>query len=328
MMLTPPAPAIIAATPPNLSELKHLLVPLKHAGVQIKLNSGDYPMNDTQLADFIGDAPAALIGLDDVTGDVFDRCPNLRLIARNGVGLETVDLNAATHAETLVTAPLGANSTSVAELAIGLMIALVRHVIPTHNRLQGGLWQRDFGMELAGKTLSIIGLGNIGKKVALRAQAFDMTVIAHDIAPDQAFAKQHNIEFVSREEALNQANVLSLHVPLTPETHHMINAYTLEQMRPGAYLINTARGRVISPTAVAQALDNGYLAGAALDVHTVEGAADEELIGRENVITTTHLGAYTRQSVERTAAAAIASLLDFFQGRTPRNAINPDAWRA
>jgi D-3-phosphoglycerate dehydrogenase len=314
----------VIVTPPMLADFPEAFAPLEARGVGVSINRGDYPMNAVALARCVGDAHAAIVGLDEVSEDFFARCPNLRILARNGVGMDTVDLAAASRHGVLVTTPLGANSTSVAELAIGLLIALVRQVIPTHNTVQSGIWRRTQGMELSGKTLGIIGLGRIGKKVAHRAQAFDMQVIANDIAPDVAFAVENKISLVSFDEILTCADVISLHVPLTDLTHNMLNAVAFARMKPGAVLINTARGGIIDSAALADALDSGHVSGAALDVHSVEGQIDAVLAGRDNVITTTHLGAFTRESLFRTTEMAVQSILNLMDGIQPVGLINPE----
>lgn len=313
-------------TPNMLANFADAFAPLHAAGIDVVHNDGVYPMTAAQLTGWLGDAPAALIGLDEVTGAVIDACPHLRVIARNGVGMDTVDLAAATQRGVLLTVPLGANSTSVAELTLGLLIALVRHVLPVHRRAQADRWQRIQGIELAGKTLGIIGLGRIGKKVARRAQAFNMTVIAHDIAPDTYFAHEHQIAMLTRDEVLSEADVVSLHVPLTDLTQHIIDEKALSQMRRGSYLINTARGAVVHHAALVAALDAGHIAGAALDVHPVEGHVDEGLRHRANVITTAHLGAYTVDSLRYTTEMAVQSILDIAEGRQPAGLVNPAAW--
>lgn len=317
----------VFVTPPMLAATPDLFASLQSLGLEVEFNTGTYPLDADGLAAQMGEAVAAIVGLDMLEASVFTRCPNLRIVARNGVGMDTVDLTAATRHGVPVTVPLGANSTSVAELAIGLLLALLRGVVANHNRVQGGVWRREQGVELSGKTLGIIGLGRIGKKVARRAQAFDVRVIAHDIAPDEAFAAEHGIAFVSRDDLLAQSDIVSLHVPLTPLTVNMLDAKAFAQMKPGAFLVNTARGPVIEPDALVEALDSGRLAGAALDVHPHEGQIDPRMVGRQNVITTTHLGAYTHESLAATTRAAVHSLCQFFSGQMPDGLTNPEVMR-
>ena len=315
---------LVIVTPPMLADMPELFAPLAACGLQVVFHSEPHPMKADKLVQCLGGAVAVVVGLDEVSASVFERCPNLRIVARNGVGLDTVDVAAATRHGVAVTAPLGANSTSVAELAFGLLITLARGIVANHNRVQAGFWRRDQGHELAGKTLGIIGLGRIGKKVARRALAFDMLVIAHDILPDEAFATAHGIRFVSRETLLAEADIVSLHVPLTELTADMLNDHTFATMKPGAFLINTARGPIVNADALVAALDSGRLAGAALDVHPIEGQIDCRLVDRPNVVTTTHLGAYTHEALAATTQAAMRSLCQFFSHQTPDGWVNPE----
>lgn len=317
----------VVVTPPMLAETPELFAPLDALGVTVDFHRGDYPMQASRLAARLGDAVGAIVGLDALESTVFERCPHLRIVARNGVGMDTVDLDAATRHGTLVTVPLGANSTSVAELALGLLLAAARGVVTNHNRVQAGMWRREPGTQLAGKTLGIIGLGRIGKKVALRAQAFEMNVIAHDILPDTNFADAHGLGFVSRDELLASADIVSLHVPLTRLTTRLIDQPAFALMKPGALLVNTARGLVVDPDALVAALDSGRLAGAGLDVHPVEGEVDSRLFDRPNVVTTTHLGAYTHESLAATTRAAVHSLCQFFENTLPDGLANPEVLR-
>ncbi|MCZ2095600.1 MAG: phosphoglycerate dehydrogenase [Anaerolineae bacterium] len=294
----------VFVTPPMLADLPGVFQPLRDAGIDVTINAGAYPLSVAELSARIGDAEAVILGLDEVTDALFRARPNLRILARNGVGMDTVDVDAATRAGVLVTVPYGANSTSVAELTFGLMIALLRRIVSNHNRVQTGEWRREPGVELAGKTLGIIGLGRIGRKVARRALGFEMRVIAHDIAPDEAFVQANGIPLVSRETLLETSDIVSLHVPLTDLTRHMIDAAALARMAQGAFLINAARGAVVDTHALADSLDRGHLAGAALDVHPVEGRV-ERTAEPPAMITTTHLGAYTHEALAATARSAV-----------------------
>lgn len=316
----------VAVSPPMLADYLESFAPLRARNIDVRINDGHYPMDARSLAEFVGAAEAAIIGLDEISAAFFEACPGLRIVARNGVGMDNVDLAAASARGILITAPLGANSTSVAELAIGLTIALARHVVPTHNRVQRGEWRRTQGMQLSGKTFGIVGLGRIGKKVAVRAQAFGMRVIANDIAPDVGFAAEHGIEMTAFGRVLEESDVVSLHVPLTDLTYHMIDRAALARMKPRALLVNTARGPVVDSEALAEAMGTARITGAALDVHTVEGQIDGVLAGFENVITTTHLGAYTRESLIATTDMAVESIVHILDGAAPVGLMNPACW--
>ena len=303
---------------------------LRSLGLNVVHNDGAYPLSENALAEFMDGAIAAIVGLDRVTDRVLTACPGLRVIARNGVGLDNVDIDAATRHRVIVTAPVGANSRSVAELTIGLIIALLRQVIPRHIDLQRGVWKRVQGSELSDKTLGIIGLGRVGQQVAKLGQGLDVRVIANDILPEIEFAARHGIPLISLGDLLAQSDIVSLHVPLTALTENMVNARRLAAMKAGAYLINTSRAAIVDPYSLAVAVEQGHLAGAAVDVHFDErdkgGHAHAALIGRPNIITTPHLGAYTTESLRRTTEMAVKSIVDALSGRIPEGLVNQDAW--
>lgn len=320
----------VVVTPPMLKQFSTAYLPLHQRGISVVFNEGVYPLNDEQLAGFIGDAQAGIIGIDQVTSLVFERCPGLRILSRNGVGYDNVDLDAATRHHVSVTIPFGANSVSVAELTISLIISLLRDVVNQHKDLQNGVFKRIIGTEVSGKTLGIIGLGQVGRRVATRALGLEMKIIANDIEPDYTFGEKHGIPFLSFDEVLSQSDIVSLHVPLTPLTRNMINATTIKRMKKGSFLINTARAPVVDPYALAQALDTQILLGAAVDVHFEElggGArAHEAFIGRKDIITTPHIGAYTAEALYRTTEFAVVNLIDFIEGRKPYGLINKEGW--
>jgi D-3-phosphoglycerate dehydrogenase / 2-oxoglutarate reductase len=318
----------VAISPTMLAQFDNAFDPLRSLGLQVVINQGSYPLPEEALIAFLDDAFAAVIGLDRVTDHVLNACPKLRLVARNGVGLDNVDLESAARHQVLVTTPIGANSHSVAELTIGLIIDLLRHVLPSYADLSHGTWKRVQGGELNQRTLGIIGLGHVGKLVADLALGFGAKVIANDILPDHEFANPRNIPFVSLDELLARADIVSLHVPLTPLTENMIDAQRLAAMKKGALLINTARAGVVDPVALASAITQNHLAGAAVDVHFDEtdksGHAHPALIGNPKIIITPHLGAYTTESLRRTTEMAIQSIVDVVGGHQPEGLVNPD----
>jgi D-3-phosphoglycerate dehydrogenase len=321
----------VFVTPPMLADMPSAFAVLHAKGVEVVFNQGPYPLDEARLLECLAREVAVIGGLDRFSDAVFRACPQLKVVSRNGVGVDNVDLDSATRHGVLVTVPLGANSTSVAELTIGLIVALVRQVIPIHFELQQGVWKREPGMELSGKTLGIIGLGWIGKRVATRALGLEMRVIANDILPDYEFAGLQGIPVAALDEVLAQSDILSLHVPLTVLTEKMINEENLAKMKLGSYLINTARAAVIDPYALAAALDSGHILGAAIDVHFAEGGkegrAHEALASRPNVITTPHLGSYTHEALFKTTQGAVMNLVEILEGRPPQGLINKEAWR-
>lgn len=298
---------------------------LTERGIEIAFHHGSGIVPRAELVRVLDGVQAAVAGLEAYDGAVFDARPDLRIVSRVGVGYETVDLAAALDRGVKVLITPAANSASVADFAFSLVLALARRIVPAHNELQHGVWRRQIGTELAGKTLGIVGLGRIGKRVARRALGFDMRVVAHDIAPDHAFAAAHGVAWRSLPELLAESDVVTLHVPLTRLTRGMINDASLAGVKRGALLINTARGGIMHAAAVARALDDGRLSGAGVDVPAVEGEADPELLERPNVILTPHMGASTSEAMFRMMRDAAQNILDVMDGLSPEGLLTRDA---
>lgn len=248
---------------------------------------------------------------------------SLRLIQRFGAGYDNVDCQAAGLRGIYVANTPGGNTASVADLTMGLILALLRLIPRSDAALRRGTWRLWLGHELAGKKLGLLGMGAIGKGVALRAAAHGMTVIAHDARPDHPFAEAHGIVIVSREELLATADVVSLHLPLTPETRGSFGEAELKRMKRSAWLINTARGAVVDQPALVRALRERWIAGAALDVFSPEPpGVDDELLGLENVVLTSHIGGGTIEALERLAEVTVDNCLRIQRGETPSTAVN------
>ncbi|MCY3979923.1 MAG: hydroxyacid dehydrogenase [Chloroflexi bacterium] len=252
--------------------------------------------------------------------------PQLKAIARAGVGVDNVDLAAATARGVTVMNTPGGNTISTAEHAFGLMIALSRHIAPGHQSLAEGRWERKTftGVELKGKTLGIIGLGRIGQAIARRAQAFEMTVIAHDPFLPPAIAEAINVPLHALDEVFSSADYLTLHAMVTDETRGMIKAETIATMKEGVRIINAARGALIDSSDLAAALKSGKVAGAALDVYEQEPPpADHPLIGLPNVLHTPHLAASTSDAQVTVAVEAAQLIVDFLLEGKAANVCNP-----
>ena len=232
------------------------------------------------------------------------RMGRLLIVARAGVGLDNIDLETANKLGVMVVNAAGASTQSVAELTIALMIMAARRVLEANLRLRGGEWYRPVGMELYGKTLFIIGFGRIGRRVAEIARAIGMNVLAYDIVDLRVEARRLGVEMVnSMVDGLRRADVVSLHVPLTPLTYHIINRETLGFFKRGSILINTSRGKVIDTEAVLEALDKGILSAVAVDVYESEPPTERELklISHPRVVATPHIGACTAEASRRVA---------------------------
>ena len=223
-----------------------------------------------------------------MTAEVIDAAKNLKVIGRAGVGVDNIDLAAATRRGVLVMNSPGGNTISTAELAIALMLALARNIPPADSSMKGENWDRKTyaGVELYGKRLGVVGLGRIGREVASRARAFGMEVQAYDPFVSAAVAEEVHVKLRSLEEILQTSDYLTLHTTLTDETHHLLNKETLSKVKPGVRIVNAARGPLIDPDALIDALDSGRVAGAGLDVHAKEPPQDWRLAHHPKVIAT------------------------------------------
>ena len=211
-----------------------------------------------------------IAGVDAIDRAALEAADRLKVIARYGVGVDGVDREALRERGIRLTNTPGANATSVAELTIGLMISLARAIPFACSQTRAGGWPRLNGVVLEGKTAGLLGVGAIGKQVAVRLRGLEMRLLAYDLCPDRAFMQANSIELRGQDEVVREADFLSLHLPVTPETHGLVNAAFLEAMKPGAFLINTARGDLLDETAVAEALRSGHLGGLGLDVFNQE----------------------------------------------------------
>ena len=270
----------------------------------------------------------ALIIRSGVTADaeLFNRAPQLKAIARAGVGVDNVDLDAATAKGIVVMNTPGGNTISTAEHSLGLMLALSRHIPQGHQSLAEGRWDRKAfsGVELKGKTLGIIGLGRIGQAIAARAQAFEMSVIAHDPYLPPGVAAALDVPLLALAEVYARSDYLSLHALVTDETRGMINAESIAKMKRGIRIINAARGALINAADMAAALQSGQVAGAALDVYEQEPPpADHPLIGLPNVVHTPHLAASTADAQITVAVEAARLVIDFLLEGQAANVCNP-----
>jgi D-3-phosphoglycerate dehydrogenase len=301
----------ILATPRSFSHATEALELLVSHGCTVDLFSREYPLSSADLSEKIPGYDALILGLDACDASVIEAADKLEVISRNGAGYDKVDLGAASEKNIVVMYAPGMNTIGVAELTMGLMYSLARDLPNISTSARQGKWQRSQGWELSGKTLGIIGLGAIGCEVAKRALANDMRVVAFD-----PYAKPYSsVELVSLDEVTEQADILSLHTALTPETQHLINAESLAHMKDGAYLINTARGGLVDEVALCDALKNNKLAGAAMDAFEIEPPEGNPLLGLLNFIATPHIGANTKESVARANLQAAKNVLDILQGR-------------
>ena len=292
----------------------------KHVSVDIKRG-----LSPDELIATIPEYDALVVRSETkVTEPVIAAGGNLQVVARAGIGVDNIDLDAATRAGVaVVNAPIG-NTVAAAEHTVALMLALARNVPQAYASMKDGQWQRSafMGIEVRNKTLGIIGLGRVGSEVARRAASFGMRLVAYDpfVAPD--FASRMGVSVMSLDELLPQADFITLHTPLTAGTNKLISTPQLAMMKPGARLINVARGELIDEDALLEALENEQLAGVALDVFTNEPPGDLPLLKHPRVVATPHLGASTQEAQREVAIEAAEQVLAVLDGQPARNTVN------
>ncbi len=285
-------------------------------------------MSREEVLAAIPDADALIIrSATKVDRTMMQAAPKLKLVGRAGVGVDNVDLAAATELGIVVMNAPDGNTVATAELALGLMLALARHIPAADASMKAGQWERKayMGVELRGKTLGLIGFGRVGRAVAKRAAAFEMTILAYDPFIPAEVATNMGVKLVTLDELLATADFISLHAQPSPENHNLINAQTLAKMKKGVRIVNDSRGSLIDEAALAEAIKAGQVAGAALDVYQQEPPeANNPLIGLPGVIHTPHLGASTLEAQDEVAVQIAQQTLDaLFKGEY-RNVVNPD----
>ncbi len=283
-------------------------------------------LSPEELLEKIGDYDGLIIrSATKVTAEVIERADNLKAVGRAGIGVDNIDVEAATKRGILVANAPESNTIAAAEHTLGLMLAAARRIPAADNSLRGGEWKRSAykGVEVAEKTLGLVGLGHVGTIVARGALGMRMRVLAYDPYVSADRMRSMNVERAeSVDEVLERSDFVSLHVPRTPQTTDLIDAAALEKMKPSAYLINVARGGIVNETALYNALKEGTIAGAALDVFQEEPTTDSPLFSLPNVVITPHLGASTVEAQDRAGITAAEQVASALRGEVPLNALN------
>jgi D-3-phosphoglycerate dehydrogenase len=279
-----------------------------------------------QIARALRDAAAVVVGHDRIDAAIIAGAPELKVIVKQGIGVDNIDLPAATGQGVLVVNAPGTNVESVADLTFALILAVARRLIFAHNLVASGGWSRVIGAEVWGKCLGIVGFGNIGQRVARRATGFSMNVAYYDVVAYPDVERDWpGLVRMELAELLGWADFVTLHLPLTDATCGLVGERELALMKPTAYLINTSRGGVVDEEALYKVLKERKIAGAALDVFVQEPPADRKMLQLSNVITTPHMGAYTVEANDRVCQHVAQSVLDALEHRLPKTALNPEA---
>ncbi|HVH64448.1 MAG TPA: phosphoglycerate dehydrogenase [Candidatus Acidoferrum sp.] len=292
----------------------------EHAEVEVRLKQ-----SPAALVDAIPDFDALIVRSETrVDEKVIRAGKQLRVIGRAGAGVDNIDVEAATRAGILVVNAPSGNTIAAAEHTMALLLALARHIPQADQAVKAGRWERTrfLGNELRDKVLGVIGLGSIGREVAHRAQAFGMRVIATDPVLSEERASQLNVKLMPLDQLMAEADVITLHVPLTSETHHLLDGRMLGLTKPGVRLLNVARGGIVDESALRAALEDGHVAGAALDVFEQEPPGENPLLSLPQVVTTPHLGASTEEAQISVALEIADQVISVLDGGLPRFALN------
>jgi len=318
------APRVLVTTPSFGQQSPRPWEALVTAGLEACVPEGTHPLSATDLtAELVRTgADAVVVGLDAVDASVFAAVPALRVVAKHGVGVDNIDLEAARAAGVVVVNAPGSNSGAVADLALGAMLALARQLLPAHASMVAGRWERFPGVELTGRTLGLVGFGRIGQAVARRASGFDMDVVAYDPFVPTEVSDAAGVRRAGLEEVVTGADFVSLHLPGTPGEPPLVDARLIEGMRRGAYFVNAARGGLVDEEALVAALRDGRLAGAALDAFAHEPpGADDPLVTAPNVLLTPHIGAFTDVANAAMGVAVAEDVARVLAGQPARNVV-------
>ncbi|MGI9860566.1 phosphoglycerate dehydrogenase [Moorella naiadis] len=295
---------------------------LREKGYEVVLNLKGRPLKQEELLELAADADGLLVGIDEVSRQVIEGSPGLKVISKYGVGVDNIDLQAARERGIIVTNTPGVNTEAVADLAVALMLCAARQVAAADHSIKKGEWKKFMGVSLFKKTVGVLGTGQIGRAVVRRLKGFEAELLLYDIARDENFAAAVGGRYADLAEVLQEADFVSVHLPLLPATRNLIGEAGLRLMKAGAIIVNTARGGIIDEDALVKALREKWIRGAALDTFSVEPLANEELRKLPNVVLTPHIGAYTEEAVLMMGMQAAGNLIDALDGRRPESVVN------
>ncbi len=274
-----------------------------------KINTTGKRYTGQDLVDYFRDADAAIVGLEIISPELIDSLPNLKIVAKYGVGLDNIDLEACKARNVNVGWTPGVNRRSVAEMTLGFMLALLRNLYITSNQLKDSHWNKNGGIQLTGRTIGIIGAGNIGKELIDILKPFGCRILINDLKDLSQYAKDNDLEVVEKDFLYKASDVITIHTPYTPETKYILNMDVFKLMKPSAFVINAARGGIVNEADLKIALKERIIAGAALDVYETEPPVDIELLKLPNLICTPHTGGNSIEAVVSMGLSAIDHLL-------------------
>ncbi len=303
----------IVATSPSFS--KNLLLQSKlqkNFSNEFKLNLDGKRFSSSELIDFIGDAETLIVGLEELNEEVLRQLPKLKLISKYGVGLNNIDLDYCKKTGVQIGWTGGVNKLSVAEMTLGYMLMLSRNLYQSSNELKSGIWNKNGGVLLSEKSIGIIGVGHIGKEVIRLLSPFNCKIFVNDIIEQKEFYEKNNVIEISKERIFKECDIISIHTSLNDDTENMIDLATLKMMKNSAYVINSARGGIINENDLKLALQNDFIAGAAIDAYIEEPPKDKEFLSLPNLICTPHIGGNAQEAVEAMGLSAIKHVMEYY----------------
>lgn len=298
----------IVVTSPSFTRNPTLRAELTALFPDARFAPGETVLSGQALLDHIGDAECALVGLEKITEALLEAKPNLRFIAKYGVGLDNIDQEACARHGVGIGWTGGVNARSVAEMTLCFMLGLPHNIFRASTLLRGGQWWKRGGVLMSERTIGLIGIGHVGQALLRLLAPFGCRILANDIADRTTVCAAYGAIACDKARLYAEADIVSLHVPLTDDTHHLINAQTLAAMKPGSFLINTARGPVVDQTALKTALATGHLGGAALDVFETEPPTDQEFLALPGLVPTPHIGGNAEEAVLAMGRSALSHI--------------------
>jgi len=301
----------ITVTSPSFSKNKILQQEIYKYFPNAKLNFAGKRFSKDELIEYIKDADGLIVGLDSIDKEILETCKNLKIISKYGVGLNNLDLDECKKRGIAIGWTGGVNRLSVAEMTLGYMLMLIRNLYITSNQLKQGIWNKNGGFELSGKTVGIIGVGYIGKELIKLLKPFRCKILVNDIINQDEYYKNNNLIETTKEQIYKEADFITIHTPLDNNTFNMITLKEMKLMNPTAILINSARGGLINERDLKYALKNKIIAGGAIDAYMEEPPTDKEFIELPNLICTPHIGGNSKEAVEAMGMSAIKHLVNF-----------------
>jgi len=303
---------IIKVTSASFSKHPMLRATLLKLFPNAQFNEENRKYNRKELIAYLKDANGVVLGLEEMDEEVLVNCPNLKIISKFGVGLDNLNVNACKKHGIAIGWTGGVNRRSVAEMDLCFMLALARNLYSTSINLMNGEWNKDGGFQLSSKTVGVIGLGFTGSEIIKLLQPFECRILGNDIKDKSNLSIEFGVKLVNKEQIFSEADFITIHTPLTKSTYRLINKETLARMKPTSFIINTARGPIVNIEDLKQALINGKIAGAALDVYEQEPPTDMELLQLPNFFCTPHIGGNANEAVVAMGMSAISHIREFF----------------